>query len=72
MESIFKPSTEKEFEEYKKCMEKFLKEARKIDFSQPERLTPEDASVKIYIRTDDGVWDILEPCICDSPTPDNK
>lgn len=32
-ESVFKPVSDEEFEEYKKCMDKFLEEARKIDFS---------------------------------------
>ena len=32
-----------------------------------ERTNPEDVSSKIYTRSDDGVYEKLEPCICDVP-----
>ena len=39
---------------------------------QPERTNPEDACIKIYYRSDDGVYEKLEPCICDVPNSTNK
>lgn len=39
---------------------------------QPERLNPEDTSVKTYYRSDDGIYEKLESCICDSPNTANK
>lgn len=31
---------------------------------KPDRLNPVDA--RIYTRSDDGIYEKLEPCICDS------
>ena len=39
---------------------------------QPERTNPEDTRIKTYRRSDDGIYDKLEPCICDVPNTENK
>lgn len=53
---------------------RFMNENRKIKeiYVQPERLNPKDTSTKTYFRSYDGIYEPLEPCICDSPNSDNK
>lgn len=39
---------------------------------QPERLNPEDTCCKVYYRSDHGVYEKLEKCVCDSPISEDK